>query len=187
MRPRARCPFILSFLFLAAGCGPTPEQAGGVVLLVAPVAMVVAALLVRFLVWLWRPAERLPLSSRPALIAALACLALGAGAAFRIDGLGEYFLIALALFGTSYLAIALVAWRIWMAFDRASASTWSFVPVASLLIAPALPLALGLAGEDFVDVVAIAWVYPGYFGLVPFCVLVALAAEAVARRRASGR
>ncbi len=177
----------LPLLSLLVACGPTPEQAGGVVLLVAAVPVAVAALLVRFLVWLWRPAERLPLSSRPALFAALGCLALGVGAAVRIDGLDEYALLALALFGTSYLAVALVAWRVWLAFDRATASTWSFVPVTSLLVAPALPLALGLAGEDFADVVAVAWVYPGYFGLVPLCILVALAAEGVARRRAASR
>src|SRR5215470_16654998 len=98
MRLRARPPLILSILVLAAGCGPTPEQAGGVVLLVAPVAMAVSALAVRFLVWLWRPAERLPLSSRPALLAAGLCLALGVGAALRIDGLDEYIPLALALF-----------------------------------------------------------------------------------------
>ena len=66
-----------------------------------------------------------------------------------------------------------------------AASTWSFVPVASLLLAPALPLALGLAGNDFADTVAIVWVYPGYMGLVPSCILVALVVEALVRRRAS--
>jgi len=185
MRLRALPPLTLAIPILAAGCGPTSEQAGGVVLLVAPVAMALSALAVRFLLWLWRPAEKLPLSSRPALVAAGVCFALGVGAAIRVDGLDEWILLALALFGTSYLAVALVTWRIWLALDRASASTWSFLPATSLLVAPALPLALGLAGDDFADTVAVIWVYPGYFGLVPLCILVALAAEGVARRRAS--
>src|SRR5262249_14287836 len=130
---RAELRLLWILIFAAAACGPTPAQTGGAVLLVAPVAMVVAALLVRLIVFLWRPVEALPLSSRPALVAALVCLVAGVLIATRIDGIGEWLPLALALFGTSYLAVALVSWRIWLALDRPSASTWSFVPPTSLL------------------------------------------------------
>jgi hypothetical protein len=175
---------LLGFLALplVSACGPTPEQSGAAVLLVAPVAIGVTALIVRLFVWLWRPVERLPISSRPALFAAAGGAVIGVPLALCVDGVGELLLIALALFGTSYLAIALVFWRIWLALDRASASTWSFVPVASLLVAPALPLALGLVGADFADFVSIVWVFPGYLGIVPLVLIAALTVEVLVRR-----
>jgi hypothetical protein len=172
----------LAPLVLLAGCGPTPREAAAAVLVALPVALLVGHLLVRLLVWLWRPVRRLPLSARPALVAAGVAAAVAVATAViagedALDWVGA----ALVLFGTSYLTLLLVVWRLWLLLDAVTASSWSFVPVVSISVLPGIPLLLGVSG-DYADLVLVAWVLPGYGGTVAGPLLVLLVVEALVRR-----
>lgn len=174
---------LLLVALLAAGCGPTPEQAMGAVLVSLPVALGVGHLFIRLLVWLWKPLRHLPLSARPVLCAmGVAAVAGLLGVLVVGDRLLEWVGAALALYGATYLTLLFVTWRIWLQCDPASASTWSFFAPLSVSVLPGIPLLYGVDGH-YADIVVMGWVLIGYMGLVAGPVLATLVAEALIRRR----
>lgn len=177
-----RLALALAVLCLA-GCGPTPEEAAGAVLVVLPVAIGVGHLFARLLTWLWRPLGSPPIAARPALCA----MAVAAAAAAIVlvvggDAVLEWVAAALALFGTSYLTLSFIAWRVWTHFHRETAGTWSFVAALSISVLPGVPLLYGVDGP-YADAVISGWIVVGYMGMVTGPILVILVAEALIRRR----
>jgi hypothetical protein len=177
---RHRLPLAAGVL---AGCGPTTEEAAGAVLVALPLVLLAGHLFIRLLVWLWRPLRPgLPLAATPLLCASAVA---GCGAVAVAVILGERALewapMALWLFGTSYLTLLFVAWRIWLACEPASASSWSFFAPLSLTILPGLPLLFGVAGQ-YAESVLFVWIVVGYGGIVSGGILVLLLAEVLIHR-----
>jgi hypothetical protein len=172
---------------LTAACGPTSEEAAGAVLVAVPAALGVGHLFIRLLVWLWRPLRALPLSARPVL-AAMGVAAVAAGLAVLVvgEGLLEWVPAALALFGTTYLTLLFLAWRLWLHHEPASSATWSFFAPLSITVLPGIPLLYGVDGP-YADAVISGWILIGYGGMVAGPVLLILVGEALLRRHRARR
>ena len=135
------------------GCGPTPEEAGGAVLLVTPLVILAGGVLLWILFQLWRTSmPGIRFRWRPTLMAAgVAALASGLvlAIAHDLDKTMEWIIHAIWAFGTSYAAVLLLAWRIGM-FRRPGgrmpvAFTWAHIVPIMLLVLPALAMLLGVA------------------------------------------
>jgi hypothetical protein len=178
----------LAVLLLAAGCGPTPEEAARAVLVTLPVAIAVGHLFARLLTWLWRPLGRPPIAARPALVAmavatAAATIVLVVGG----DAVLEWVGAALALYGATYLVLSFVAWRLWLHIHPETPGSWSFIAAQSISVFPGLPLLYGVDGQ-YADAVITGWIVVGYMGLVAGPILLILIVEALVRRhRLRGR
>jgi hypothetical protein len=93
--------------------------------------------------------------------------------------------VGVTIFGTSYLAVLLVAWRIWFWKRPRSSFTWVSIPVMVVYVAPAVYLAYhGSTMREVDDWLLDAWMLPGFAGWVPGGLLVVLLVEAVLRTRA---
>lgn len=173
---------LLALALLSAGCGPTPEEAAAAVIVSVPVALAVGHLFIRLLTWLWRPLLRPPLSARPALVTAAVAVA-PALAAIIVGGdhVLEWVPAALWLFGTTYLTLLFVAWRLWLACDPITAGSWSFFAPLSISVLPGIPLLLGVHG-DYAEAVQAGWILVGYAWLVGGPILALLLVEVFIRR-----
>ena len=100
-----------------------------------------------------------------------------------------YLLWALWWFGSSFLALLLVTWRAWFAFDPDAAHAWAPMPPMVLLLIPAALLSTGLLDrvEDVALVIGVLYYLPGLKGLCPAVLLMLLIAEALVRRRLGPR
>lgn len=167
---------------LAAGCGPTPEEAAGAVLVALPVVLLVGHLFVRLLTRLWRPLVDPPLSARPVLVAAAVAVAPAIGAlVVGGDRVLEWVVAAVWAFGTTYLTLLFVAWRVWLACDAITAGSWSFFAPLSLTLLPGLPLFFD-APSQYGEMIVAGWVFIGYGGMVGGPVLLVLLIEVLVRR-----
>jgi len=186
---------LLACVLLVSGCGPTDEEAGRAVMLAAPIVLLVGTGIMRFLLFLWRRLEPgLDMSMKPSLVA---FWVLAGGAVLSLVGITEppaasgqtpwqsvteWLPAALILFGNTSLALWLVTWRVWLLIDPARAFSWSGLPVLAVLLIPAPFMAFGsmAPANDFIFLV---WVFPGYMGIVPPCLLGLLLLEFFLRYR----
>ncbi len=170
------------------GCGPTPEEAGGAVLLVTPVVILAGGVLLWVLFQLWRTGMPvLRFRWRPTLIAAgVAALASGLvlAIAHDLDRTLEWIVEAIWAYGTSYAAVLLVAWRIGMFCRRSrrmpDAFAWAHIVPIVLLVLPALAMLLGVLVHE--DMIVYLWLYPGQTGWIPGCLYALLLVEGGIRR-----
>lgn len=173
-------------------CGPTDQEAATAVLMAAPAVLVVSLGLLLLLLKLWRRVDP-ALTMRPAPLGWLFVGLSVAGLAQvpLATELGAIDLVPIAIwaFGTSYLTILLVLWRVMLAKRPGSAFTVApIVPMLVLTLA-GVPMALGLTGDHdfggtfYTRVVGILWVYPGAAGIVAGPLLLGLLIEAMVRAR----
>lgn len=173
---------LVPFLF-GARCGPSPKEAGGAVLIAAPGAVLVGALLL-FALWHLhgRVGPQPPWSWRPHLVAL--GLTLG-GALTAAVGLADtramsWVGAALWLYGCSYLVLLLVSWRIWLFISPPTAYGWAWIPVTLAQLVPAILAAAGAIADHWSSAL---WVWPGYFGIALSGVLIIVLIEPLARAR----
>ncbi len=170
------------------GCGPTPQEVGGAVLIVAPIAALVTAGLLRLLAWAFGPAPTLRVNvlrrARAVQFGIMLVLALAQIPLVLNSNVGSYLLDAFWLFGSSLLALVLLTWRLWRAFDHEAAQAWAILPALVLQLIPAALLSTGWFNETSgVDLlIGVLYVFPGYMGIVPAAMLALLASEALVRR-----
>lgn len=186
----------LSPLLVAAKCSPTIEETGAAVLVTAPVALGITALVLWGLSALFRPAvPALTVRWRPVRLALVAWLVVGLlGAlpiALRAD-VWTWVPIAHMTYGACVLVWSLLVWRIWVRIRPADAFAVALLSVHPLITIPALPMLMARAvpslGDDVWGPFVIAWVYTGFLGIPAGVVLLVLVAEgAVRRRRATQR
>jgi uncharacterized membrane protein len=182
---------------LPTGCGPSDEQAARAIMLVSPGVFAIGLGLLAGLAWLWRKLDPgLRIEARPIWIGFAITLALAALSLLGVSqpeptstwetetggipGVLEWVPMALIVFGSSYLTLLLVGWRMWLLSAPASAFSWSYVPAMVILLGPCPIMAFG-ATHDWMAVTIFVWAFPGYWGLVTAPLLLALVAEVLVR------
>jgi len=152
-------------------------------MMVTPIVYLVGLGLMALMAFLWRKLKpNLSLKWKPLLVGLILALIIGSlsfvgvtkdspkdaklftSTTDGIEGVMEWSLAALILFGTSYLSLLLVCWRIWLWRRPATAFSWSWLPVCLLMLLPCLPMVLGYSFIS--DVAVTIWILPGYSGLV---------------------
>lgn len=181
----------LSPLLLAAKCNPTVEEAGAAVLLTAPVALGVTALVLWGLSVLFSPAmPALEVPWRPLrlmLVGWLGMALVGAlPVALRTD-VWTWVPMAHMTYGASVLVWCLLVWRIWVRIRPAGAFMGTLTYGYQLVTLPALLMVVAgrvpSFGDDPWTPVFVFWVYTGLVGIPAGVVLLVLVAEGVVRRR----
>jgi hypothetical protein len=175
-------------LLCAAGsslmdCGPTAQQVGEQVLIVAPLVFLLSLAVQWSLLKLWQKLRPdVALRWRRNLIVA-GVLLVPAVASFVLGDRTRELSLALWLFGCSYTAVLLVATRFLLWWDRPRAFTLSHLLPMLMFVVPAGVLALGLVDRvgrmNAEDVFAL----PGFGGFVTGGLYLALIVEALIRRR----
>ena len=167
-------------------CGPTAEEAGQAVLLVAPAVLLVTLGLQQLLLFLWRR-RRTDLSLRwkrgAALVGVLAVPAILV-AALAHDPL-EWAPFAFWLFGCSYAALLLVSTRLCMLQRGPIDLVLAHAPPLILLIVPAVALTLGVNRVLDLGCPECLFVHPGGGGWIagPLAAVVFLEAWLRTRKR----
>ncbi|MBM4369830.1 MAG: hypothetical protein FJ102_26710 [Deltaproteobacteria bacterium] len=185
----------LSPLLLGGKCSPSLEEAGAAVLLTAPVALGVTALVLWGLSTLFRPAvPALAVRWRPVRLAVLAWLAVGLVVALPIAPrafVWTWVPMAHATYGACVLAWSLLVWRIWIRKRPADAFVGAPLYVHLLLTLPALPMSqmrhVPSPDGGVWEPVMMTWVFTGFLGIPAGVVLLVLIAEGVVRRRRAAR
>jgi hypothetical protein len=171
-------------LLFATGCGPSPAQVGGAVLIAAPLVVLLTSGLQWLLLRLWNDARagiELRLGRNLLLSATLLLPAL---AALTIPRAFEWSALGLWLFGTSYAGVVLLTTRLWLL-----GSWWPRALFGPHLLAlpvfllPAMALALELAGQGFQHQAESLWIFPGWGGMIAGPLYLLLVGEAFWRRR----
>ncbi len=148
-------------------CGPSDAEAAAAVLLATPAVVLLAGVLLQALAALWRRfVPGLRMAWGPTLLAAAASLLLvplALAGPESLHGALEWFVAALWLYGTSYVSVLVVTWRIAAFASPAWAFKYAhFVPLGGFVL-PAVPLLFaGSESDDFLGY----WVFPGYAGIV---------------------
>ncbi len=181
---------LISVLFGHTACGPSVYEASAAVLLATPVVVMLAWLILVGLHRVWervRPVGKLGWRT-PGLLSGLA-LAMGVFAMVGEpsgDSVTEWWLAAFWFFGSSFIAVALLVWRIAFAISPERAARNALSVASAILVLPAVPALSSGAGSTFFEWAIASWVYPGVFGISPLVLLVVLFSEAAVRRRRAG-
>jgi hypothetical protein len=174
----------LLLLSLVGGdCGPSPAEAGGAVLLASPVAFLAGLVALSILHTLWLPLKG-PMRMDPLRLGAafLALCGLAALGPLGSKGSVEWWGVAVLAFGTSYVSVLLIVWRIWLHQQPKTASTWAPIAVMAFMLVPApFLLAINPSRGDAEPVVS-AWILPGMFGYATIPIFVVVVGEALVRR-----
>jgi hypothetical protein len=178
-------PSVLLVALASSGahCGPTPEESGQTVLLIAPFVVLCAMGLQWLLLALWR-------STRPALlldwrknIGLVGGLAFPAAWALLVNPRPlEFAGIAFWLFGCSYVTAMLVATRIWLlVHDTRRLFFVTHVILCVIFLTPAVLVAI-FGGRTLQNVGEAMWIFPGFGGWVSGPLFLVLVIEAMIRR-----
>ncbi|MCA9610892.1 MAG: hypothetical protein KC619_35100 [Myxococcales bacterium] len=193
MRTRYAGMWAALALVALGGCGPTPQEIGGLMIVGLAPTVWVAAALNYALYRLWRRSreELDPPTAVEAIAAGGIALLFAAVVAVTIVGNNED-LVAAAfwLVGTAYLTPMVVAIGIALRGRRRSAFRYLWWAPAPAVIALALPLVVDAVGNAYVDTALQTLVVVGGLGIVGgglFLVLLGFSLRAWARaRRAAG-
>jgi hypothetical protein len=166
-------------------CGPTAQEIGTTVLVSAPIVHAITVAVLWGLCALWRrrePLLRFPWRPHVGVTAALGVLGLAWAHAFDIDLL----FAAIAIFGSAYLTITVLVWRIAFAMRRdARAFLLPSLAAIPICVGPALALATGQFDDHATasDMVIGLWGILGGGGIVTAAVVIPCAIEAWWRGR----
>ncbi|PKN54754.1 MAG: hypothetical protein CVU56_24830 [Deltaproteobacteria bacterium HGW-Deltaproteobacteria-14] len=168
---------------IGGGCGPRKAEIAASVLIAAPSALLLGFGLLAILFSLERRPPRLRWRLWPGIVGVVATVALAILAGTGPNGAegARWHMVALYLFGSTYLTLLLALWAILRLAGAASiAYAWSWLPPAALLLTPAVMV---IGGEPLGDWVGDLWVYPGWFGVPPLSLFaVVLVVQILANR-----
>jgi hypothetical protein len=178
----ARRPWLaLALVPLVSGCGPSAEEVVAAIEIAGPAILVVTSLILVGLAALHRGHARVQVSWRPTLavlaFAVVLCVVGAVGQGGGPDRLANA-LFAFLLVGNMYLAATLLVWRVWAVFRPDGAFTWVQLPLAAILLAPAVVLPAEVAYVGYASV-ALVGVYAWPVTLVLF---LGLLIEQIVRR-----
>lgn len=185
----------LSPLLLALKCEPTVDEAGAAVLLTAPVALGVTALVLWGLSALYGPVvPALAVRWRPVGLGLVGWVLVALVVALPIslrDDVWTWVPMALGTYGACVLAWSTIFWRVWVHRRPSDAFVGAPLYVHLILTLPALPMthagALPSFGDHVWGVFVLAWVFTGFLGIPAGVLLLLLLAEGAWRRRRVGR
>ena len=171
--------------FLMGGCLPSEEEAGSWILFASPVAVLGGLVVLWLLYRLWsRRYPEISFSKLPGLLLAVALFNGAVVKAILKPELLDGWWTGIVIFGTSYLTVLLVVWRIWFWRRPRTSFTWVSMPVVGVYVSPAVYLAYeGSSTVEVPDPLLAAWMWPGIMGWVPGGVLLLLLIEAKVRTR----
>src|SRR6476620_2479685 len=113
-----RLPLLVAVATAPADCGPSPQQIGEQVLLVAPLVFGLAVAAQWLLLRLWRRRGPALQPHWPAIFTLGAALLVPAGLVLAFGDRRREWLVAVWLFGCSYATVLLVATRLTLWLDR---------------------------------------------------------------------
>ncbi len=176
---------VLGAMALNIRCGPLAVEAGRGILLSAPVVFAVTVGVLALLLRLWR--QRHPDLRLPRVLVWPGMVMLAAGLIVMMptaaDNQLRWVRMGLWVFGSSYLTVTLVLWRVLLHLRPRSATTWAPLSVMAFYWLPAIPLAAGWLPDSVASGMELVWVLPGFFGLVTAPLLLGLLVEAWLRNR----
>ncbi len=151
---------------LTSCTGPSDQDVGQSVLSVAPVVFLVSIGFQYLFFRIWkRKWHTLTMAWLPNLVFLIFLIAVMMLAfLFRDIEFRETELLVLALvvFGASYLTVLFLITRIWLFFDHTRVFTWASILTLALYILPAFPMVAGLTEETGIgDLAVVLWVAPG--------------------------
>jgi hypothetical protein len=182
---QATIPAVLLVALCSSGahCGPTPEESGQTVLLVAPFVVLCAMAVQWLILALWRsvrPALLLDWRKNLALVGGLAFPA--AWALLVNERPFDFAGIAFWLFGCSYVTAMLLATRIWLlVHDTRRVFFVTHVILCVIFLVPAFVLAL-FGGRPLQNAAEAMWIFPGFGGWISGPLFLVLLLEIVIRR-----
>ncbi len=179
------CMSLLALSFLGAkNCQPSGPEAAGAVLIVSPFAFLGGLFVLRILYWIWKPMiQSAPFFQKSFAIMFGGLLVLAPIAHVAVPGASEWAEVALWVFGTSYLSVLLLVWRIWL--FKKSETAFSRAPIAATIgiLSPVPIFLLVPFSHEFTNgLTTILWMLPGFFGYVTFPLFMMAVSEAIARR-----
>ncbi len=158
---------LLAMAILLTSCtGPSDQDYGQSVLSVAPIVFLVSIGFQYLFFRIWkRKCHTLTMAWLPNLVFLVLLIAVVVLAfLFRDIEFRETELLVLALvvFGASYLTVLFLVTRIWLFFDHDQVFTWASILTLALYILPAFPMVAGLTEETLIGDFALAlWIIPG--------------------------
>jgi hypothetical protein len=175
---------LVALSFLGGNCEPNGPESAGAAMIASPFAFLAGLVMLLFLHWIWKPMIDAQPFFRKSFVTTLGVLVgLSLLGNFAVPGASEWAMPAVGLFGTSYLSVLLLVWRIWLFKKKETA--FSRAPIATLitLMAP-VPILLWvpLPKEVVNSVTALLWILPGLAGYVTFPLFMMAVSEAIARR-----
>ncbi len=164
---------------------PSEEEAGSWVLFASPVAVLGGLFVLWLLYRLWnRRYPEISYSKLPGLLLAVALFNGAVVKAILKPELLDGWWTGIVIFGTSYLTVLLVVWRVWFWRHPRTSFTWVSLPVMGIYVAPAAHLAyMGSTTQSVHSLLLDAWMWPGIMGWVPGGLLLVLLIEAKVRTR----
>ncbi len=158
---------LLAIAILLTSCtGPSDQDYGQSVLSVAPVVFLVSIGFQYLFFRIWkRKWHTLTMAWLPNLVFLVLLIAVMV-LAFLLRDIEfretELLVLALVVFGASYLTVLFLVTRMWLFFDRGQVFTWASILTLSLYILPAFPMVAGLTEETLLGDFALAlWILPG--------------------------
>jgi hypothetical protein len=159
--------FLLAMAISLTSCtGPSDQDYGLAVLSVAPIVFLVSIGFQYLFFRIWKRKWRtLTMSWLPNLVFLILLIAVMV-LAFLLRDIEfretELLVLALVMFGASYLTVLFLVTRIWLVFDHIRVFTWASILTLALYILPAFPMVAGLTEETWIGDFALAlWILPG--------------------------
>ncbi len=178
------CMLLVALSFLGADCEPSGPEAVGAVMAASPFVFVAGLVMLSLLYWIWKPMLQSPRFFHKSFgITLCVLIVLSPIAYFTVPGASKWAGVALWMFGTSYLSVLLVVWRIWL--FKKSETAFSHAPLAALIgiLSPAPILFLApLSHEATNALTIIPWLWPGLLGYTTFPLFMMAVFEAIGRR-----
>jgi hypothetical protein len=181
---RALVVVAVAVALLAPGCqGPSDSQIACAVLVATPVVFVLATLVQLVLLAMWRRAgAEIVIDLRRQAFAVVPLVGVAIFGGTQPRPATDLWVVAVFVYGASYLALLLVATRAWISLRPQHALIAPHIVPVVVLVVPAL-IAAGLEGSSSIgELSAMLDVVVGWFGVVPGLLLIALLIEAWTRR-----
>jgi hypothetical protein len=183
MQKRAFLAALVLLSMVGGNCTPTPAEAAGAVLMAAPIAFLGGIFALLMLRSMWTPLlGNAPMAMGPLGVTLGVLLGLAALGGSSEKGAFEWFDAAVVVYGTSYLSVLFIVWRVWLRARPETAFTKAPIAVMAVMLLPAPFLLLGDVSKGAAEPFISMWIFPGMFGYATLPISLIVFGEALVRR-----